>query len=81
MFFLYLHLFILTLKLIDPSTSANQQLSDTTLSNITIIATTTFIIITMIFEPFLIYIYGIQCDFMPKIAENTQILKIAKFAM
>ena len=38
----YLHLLSLTLKLIDPSTSANQQLSDTTLSNITIIATTTF---------------------------------------
>ena len=32
-------------------------------------------------EPSLIYIYGIQCDFIPKIhSENTQILKIAKFA-
>ena len=30
---------------------------------------------------FLIYFFGIQCDFMPKVAENTQILKIAKFAM
>ena len=49
MFLLYLHLLILTLKLIDPSTSANQQLSDTT-STTTIIATTTFIIIVTSFE-------------------------------
>ena len=50
MFLLYLHLLILTLKLIDPSTSANQQLSDTTSSTTTIIATTTFIIIVTSFE-------------------------------
>ena len=32
-------------------------------------------------EPFYIYIYGIQRDFMQKIATNTQILKIVKFAV
>ena len=32
-------------------------------------------------EPFHIYIYGIQFDFCQKVAENIQILKIAKFAI
>ena len=38
-------------------------------------------VIILLLQSFLMYIYVIQCDFMPKVCSNNQILKIADFIM